>query len=144
MRLLVVPCGRAKLDHPAPARRLYTGAHFRFVLDRVEQAARGRGAAVRILSALHGLVDPEAELAPYDVTMTSPASVTAALLAGQLTEIGGLVAVTAYLPRAYLARLTAGAELLSPPLVVHNAYAGCRGIGEQRRVIANLARIGGA
>ncbi|MEU6261823.1 DUF6884 domain-containing protein [Saccharopolyspora shandongensis] len=78
-RLLVVPCGRAKLNHPATARLLYRSAHFRFVLAGVERAAAG--APVRVLSALHGLVSPDTVLAPYDVTMGDSGSVAADRLA---------------------------------------------------------------
>lgn len=54
--LIVVPCGAAKQDRPAPAAKLYTGAHFRFVLSAaVAEAADttrvcGHPAAVAILS----------------------------------------------------------------------------------------------
>ncbi|MGI8307044.1 DUF6884 domain-containing protein [Saccharopolyspora hattusasensis] len=133
-RLLVVPCGRAKLNHPAAARLLYRSAHFRFVLAGVERAAVG--APVRILSALHGLVSPDTVLAPYDVTMGDSGSVVADRLAAQLAAEHARE-VVAYLPRAYLARL-AEAAALTGECVVRDAYDGCRGIGEQRAVITRL------
>jgi len=133
-RLLVVPCGRAKLNRPAAARLLYSSAHFRFVLAGVERAAAG--APVRVLSALHGLVSPDTVLAPYDVTMADAASVTADRLAAQLAA-EHVLEVVAYLPRAYLARLAAAAAHIRR-CVVRNAYAGCHGIGDQRAVIARL------
>lgn len=141
-RLAVVPCGRAKLPCAAPARQLYTGHHFRYVLDRVEQAAAdGRTALVRILSGRHGLLDPDTVVEPYDLTMNDPGSIPASQLAGQLelltAEVG--VAITTFLPSAYLARLRAAVDLLSRPVPVLDAFASCRGIGDQRHVVATLA-----
>lgn len=61
----LVACGKAKVDHPAAARDLYTGGLFR--------AAAAYAAATYdewyILSAAHGLVDPDQQLAPYDRSM---------------------------------------------------------------------------
>lgn len=64
-RLAIIGCGAAKRDHAAPARDLYTGGLFRAARQHVE----ARGLPWLILSALHGLVEPDAVLAPYDVTM---------------------------------------------------------------------------
>lgn len=61
-RLIVVGCGRAKLDRPAPARELYTGNLFR----AARQYAEASGAEWKILSALHGLIDPAVVIGPYD------------------------------------------------------------------------------
>lgn len=141
-RLAVVPCGRAKLPSAAPARQLYTGHHFRYVLDRVEQAAADGGTAlVRILSGRHGLLDPDTVAEPYDLTMNDPGSILASRLAGQLevltAEAG--IAITTFLPCAYLARLRAAVDLLPRPVPVLDAFASCRGIGDQRHVVAALA-----
>lgn len=64
-RLAIIGCGAAKLPHAAPARALYTGGLFRAARVHVE----ARGLPWLILSALHGLVEPDAIIAPYDVTM---------------------------------------------------------------------------
>jgi uncharacterized protein DUF6884 len=66
MRVGLVGCVKTKLPHSAPAKDLYTSPLF-----------RGRRAFVEctcdrwfILSAKHGLVDPEVNLAPYDETLS--------------------------------------------------------------------------
>lgn len=64
-RIGLVGCASAKLDRPAPARELYTSSLFR------KAAAYAEATCDRwfILSALHGLVHPDAVLDPYDVKL---------------------------------------------------------------------------
>ena len=62
----LVGCGKAKLEEPAPARDLYTGALFRASLSYAEALAAGSG-RVFILSAEYGLVVPGEVLEPYDL-----------------------------------------------------------------------------
>lgn len=61
----IVACSKTKLNHAAPARELYTSQLFR--------AARAYCEATYdrwlILSALHGLVEPDQVIEPYDVTL---------------------------------------------------------------------------
>ena len=63
--LVIVGCGKTKLDHAAPAADLYTGGLFR--------AARGwaeaNGTNWLIASAKCGLVSPDTQLEPYDRTL---------------------------------------------------------------------------
>jgi len=72
--LVIVGCGRGKLDHPAPAGELYTGQQFRACMT----AARALTTPdrIRILSAAHGLLDLDEVTAPYDVTLASVGAVT--------------------------------------------------------------------
>ena len=63
----LVACGKRKLDHPAPARDLYTGPLFR----RAAAYAEIRCDRWYVLSAFHGLVAPDTELHPYDRSLTS-------------------------------------------------------------------------
>lgn len=78
IRLVLIGCGRSKLDRPAPARDLYTGPLFRAAVADVE----ARGAVPfdllawspaplkwAILSASHGVIEPAREIEPYDQTM---------------------------------------------------------------------------
>ncbi len=65
-----VGCGKSKLDQPALARELYTGQLFQKSLRLAEQMAEQNGGHVFILSAKHGLLDPEAVVAPYDVAIS--------------------------------------------------------------------------
>lgn len=150
--LFVVACGRSKADHPAPARDLYTGAHFTYVLDGVEQEAvrtqraLGVDVAVRILSARWGLLDPDTMLAPYDTTVGDEEAIPAVMLGGQLLQLAtnGTLEVSAFLPRAYLRLLRWAADECGgrAEVMVTDAYEWCRGIGEQRKVIADLAKLG--
>jgi hypothetical protein len=60
-----VGCVKEKANRPLPARELYTSALFRGRRSFVERSC----GEWWILSAAHGLVDPDATLAPYDVTL---------------------------------------------------------------------------
>lgn len=65
--LVLVSCSKAKLDHSAPARELYCSLAFRMKRRIIERA----GADWLILSAKHGLVEPDAVIAPYDLTLNT-------------------------------------------------------------------------
>lgn len=62
LRIGLVACAKTKLDHPAPARELYTSPLFRSARNYCE----AHYDVWYVLSAKHGAVPPEAELAPYD------------------------------------------------------------------------------
>lgn len=65
-RVALVGCGKAKADVPKPALQLYTGRLFRAAAD----FATATHDEVFIVSALHGLLAPEKEIAPYELTIT--------------------------------------------------------------------------
>jgi hypothetical protein len=65
--LVLLSCVKTKLSHPAAARDLYTSAWFRKTRGIVEAS----GARWFVLSALYGLVSPEAKIAPYDHTLNN-------------------------------------------------------------------------
>lgn len=151
----VIPCGGAKLDRPAPARELYTGSMFRHTLtcvlaaaEKDETAGFGRS-RVLILSALHGLVQLDQVLEPYDLRMGAPGSVTADRVREQATALGMVWGdgeddrpgeVSALLPHKYFRVLDdALRDLYVYP---SDVYEGCRGIGEQRRVNVHVAEVG--
>jgi hypothetical protein len=83
--LVVVPCSSKKLDRPAPARDLYVGSYHR--------AARRTACRftvpshVRILSGLHGFVDPGQVLAPYEQRIDQPGAVSMNTLRAQAAEL---------------------------------------------------------
>lgn len=133
--LVVVPCGRAKLDHAAPAGRLYVGGLHRLARQAAETIAAGIGGRVVILSALHGLVDLAQELEPYDVTIGDADAIEPARLAAQLAELAPS-RVVALTPNAYTAALLAAADAHAVPLVA--PLAGSRGLPEQRGRLAAL------
>lgn len=65
--VILVGCVKSKLPHPAPARELYTSPLFRKARSYSERS----GQPWFILSAQHGLVDPDAELGPYDLRLST-------------------------------------------------------------------------
>lgn len=147
LTLLVVPCSGAKLDQPAPARELYRGtlttmglAACAVVEGSAEQQSGHVGTRTMILSALHGLLELDTIVEPYDVRMGASDSISTQQLADQLRATGAtrLVALT---PNAYTNALRAACELAGVQLVA--ALEGCRGIGEQRGRLAQLRRSGG-
>ena len=66
MRIGLVGCVKSKGSVPAPARDLYTSALFRGRRAYVERSCQ----TWFILSAEHGLVDPDRVLAPYERSVT--------------------------------------------------------------------------
>lgn len=64
-RVALVGCGKAKLDHEAPARELYTSNLFRLSVAWAERHCD----AWYVVSALHGLVEPDELLRPYDFSL---------------------------------------------------------------------------
>lgn len=62
----LVSCSKSKLDHAAPARELYSPS---FVFDRSARYVEQHCDEWFVLSAKHGLVDPDAVLEPYDETL---------------------------------------------------------------------------
>lgn len=65
-RIGLVSCVKTKLDEPAPARELYTSPLFRGARAAVEESCD----RWFVLSAKHGLVEPDAVLEPYEQTLT--------------------------------------------------------------------------
>lgn len=68
MRIGLVSCTKSKLGEAAPARRLYEPSTlFRGARCHVERSCE----RWLILSAKHGLLDPDSVIAPYDETLTT-------------------------------------------------------------------------
>jgi hypothetical protein len=67
MRIALVSCVKSKRSTPAPAKDLYTSTLFRG-LRRYAEANADRW---YILSAEHGLLDPDAVIAPYERTLNT-------------------------------------------------------------------------
>ena len=132
----VVPCGADKAATAAPARELYAGQMFRHTLAAAEAMAATEDARVLILSARHGLVDPDAVIAPYEQRIGAPGSITADELAAQALALGIDWGAQVYgmLPRAYLR--THDTALSKLDVYVQDVYEATAGIGEQRHVNA--------
>lgn len=119
-RFLVIPCGKVKLDRPAPAGELYVGSAFRMA----RAAADATGRPWLILSARHGLLDPSTVIAPYEQTLKTRGDVEqlARILAGQ----GRPAVVESWCPAAY------GQALRGAGVEVHEPLAGL-GLGYRRQ-----------
>lgn len=133
--VIVIPCGREKRKEPAMAGDLYIGSQHRLAREAAEAlcAGAGPGARILILSALHGLVDLDRVLEPYDVTLGDVGAVTAYDVKWQLMRMGAR-RVIALTPKGYTALLNQGRVRLDDRL------AGTGGIGEQRAVLAAIKR----
>ncbi|AVJ50275.1 hypothetical protein I5J36_gp59 [Mycobacterium phage Mendokysei] len=136
--VVVIACAAQKLDQAAPAAELYQSANFALNLRAARVLAERAGGRVLILSALHGLVELDAVLAPYDVKMGQPGCIDAAELAAQLAAIAP-AAIQTLLPRAYAGRLAEAAAIagLAAPA---DLFANAPGIGYQRAVAAGVIR----
>ncbi len=64
--VVLVGCVKSKLDHPSPARDLYTSALFR----KARAYAESTGSPWYVLSAEHGLVEPTRVIGPYERTLS--------------------------------------------------------------------------
>lgn len=62
----LVACSKTKLERPAPARELYASPLFRLAL----RYAKAQCEVVYVASALHGLVELDTVIEPYDLTLT--------------------------------------------------------------------------
>ena len=86
--LYLIACSNAKLDKPAKGRDLYQGQAFKFAM----RAAQRAEADVIILSALHGVVLPHAQYAPYDQALcnmtTAERATWAEIVEAQLKMLG--------------------------------------------------------
>jgi hypothetical protein len=62
--LVLISCVKSKRATAAPARELYTSPLFTMARDLAEG-----GAEIRILSALHGLLEPQQLIEPYELSL---------------------------------------------------------------------------
>ncbi|MEU8406908.1 DUF6884 domain-containing protein [Micromonospora sp. NPDC048842] len=130
--VVIVPCGVAKLDRPAPAGRMYTGSYHR----ACRRAADRIGGRLLILSARYGLVTPDTVIEPYELRMGQPGAVSVPTVRAQARRFGIDVAdtVTVLAGRDYADPVTAVWPHARRPL------DGTRGMPEQMAVLAELAR----
>lgn len=87
--LCIISCGAAKTRTTTSAHRLYTGNYFKTQLAWARSHYPTR--KIRILSAKHGLLKLTDKVAPYDLRMGNPGSVTAQTLAAQLPHKAHIV-----------------------------------------------------
>lgn len=134
--IVVIPCGGAKLNHPAPAAELYTGSMFQDALRTARMLTSDSD--IFILSARYGLVTLDQILEPYDIKMGDPGSIHVDDVRIQADWYNIEDAyVSALLPKAYYKMLD---NSLAFPYKLANLYAGCAGIGHQKHVLAELRK----
>ncbi|MFV9454746.1 DUF6884 domain-containing protein [Rhodococcus sp. NM-2] len=135
--LVIVPCGGRKRGEPAPAGALYTGSYHRLCQEAACRLAPLED--IRILSGLHGLLDLDTVVAPYEMRLGSPGSVTADTVHAQAADRGLLGApdVVVLAGRDYSRIVTAVWPHARTPL------AGSRSMGEQLQRLAGIAAGGG-
>jgi hypothetical protein len=117
--LVVIPCGRAKHHSPTVAQELYTGAAFSHFLTcavglATDDAQWGQHRTdVVIMSALHGLVDLDTVIAPYDQTIVEKGPLLPDwTLVDQLVSRAPRV-IMAMLPGRYLRRLETAVQYVN-------------------------------
>lgn len=66
---VLVGCSKTKLNSPAPARELYRGNLFRLASRWAELKGHRWG----VLSALHGFIEPDTVVEPYDLALADVA-----------------------------------------------------------------------
>ena len=124
--IILVACCGPKLTKPTAAADLYVSALFKKARTYAER--RGRWF---ILSALHGLLDPTAVIAPYDVTLKKMSAAKRREWGRRVRdqmETEGLIG----LPLVALAGEDYVKPLLAAGLIVEQPMKGL-GIGEQKQ-----------
>lgn len=131
--LIVIPCGRRKLERRARVADMYTGSYHRACRSAAEALRPGR---LVVLSAGYGLLDLEEVIEPYDTPIGSADSVGASLLMEQAVRrhLVDLDPVVVLGGRRHVALATAVWPHALTPL------AGTRGIGQQFARLSALAR----
>lgn len=113
MSIIVIPCGKAKRDHPTRAGDLYIGSSYR--LAKAAAVRDGRGWL--ILSSKHGLLHPDRVIDPYEATTKTKADVRrlAATIRSEGQYVGA--SVESWCPAAYTDALRlAGLDVTADPL----------------------------
>ena len=68
-KIILIACSSKKLNRRAQAKDLYTGSLFKLSWA---YALNERPDKIYILSALHGLLDPETDIDPYNIALSRP------------------------------------------------------------------------
>ncbi|MFD8316204.1 DUF6884 domain-containing protein [Kitasatospora purpeofusca] len=137
-RVVLVGCSAGKLatHQPVAVSDLYTGS-LHWACRRAAQALTRTGGRTLVLSGLHGLLELDARITPYEHQLGAPGSVTADRLREQAAALGIEQAqVTVLAPSAYADLVAQVWPDTEKPL------AGLGGIGSMRRVLAQIAATG--
>jgi hypothetical protein len=142
-KLVIIPCGGAKLTEPAPAADIYIGSMFADTLRTARTMTSDEN--IRILSAKHGLMKLDEIVEPYNVKMGDADSISADDLRDQVTELHEQYSHFDYrihtlLPKAYYRELWAAVHTgqRRAAFKLWNHFDGCAGIGYQKAALKNL------
>lgn len=135
--LVLVACGKTKLETAAKAEDLYTGNLFRARRRWAEAATKLEGGAWAILSAKHGLTSPSELLEPYDVSLSGANKRTREAWAAKVAS--SIVAAYGRPERVLLHAGAAYAEALSAEL--HYKGIEVEWVSEGRQVGEQLAQL---
>ncbi|WP_158718300.1 DUF6884 domain-containing protein [Streptomyces albus] len=136
--LVVVPCSRGKLSHPAPAGRLYTGP-LHTMARAAADALTARGGRILVLSGRRRLFGLDEVVEPYDevmpVRLTDPdiAQLRAEAVRHGVADADQVVLLTP-------SRYTRAARHIWPHAVA--TLEGSSGIGVMRGRLAAISRTG--
>lgn len=83
MKMLILSCGAVKADRATTAHKLYTGPLFRASWRYAQAWQQRHAGTVAILSARHGLMDPNTVLEPYEQRLTTSRKATLAEVVGE-------------------------------------------------------------
>lgn len=89
--LVIIPCGQRKQTVTCAAGEMYTGPYHRACRRYADMLLAQGGGSILILSALHGLLLFSDRIAPYNLHMGQPGSVTALLVRQQAEKRGMLL-----------------------------------------------------
>lgn len=122
--LFALPCGRRKLRSAAPARLMYASPRF----GRLRSIAEILAADYCVVSAKHGLLDPDQVIEPYDLDLVSLSAEARELWArevlSQLAGRGGHRPFILLTTGAYLSELLAANCRREQPLTLFTPFAG--------------------
>lgn len=93
--MIIISCGAKKAMTPSRAKLMYIGSHFRNCLRWARR--KTDDSKIFILSARYGLLRLEDQIAPYDLKMGQPGSVTVEKVRAQAAAFGisGIIFSTA-------------------------------------------------
>lgn len=136
---VIIPCGGAKADSAQVAADLYIGKHFKQALSAARTMTDDKH--ILILSALHGLLELDEVVEPYNVKMGDADSVAWNQVAAQMISFGMVSDnddIYTMLPKAYGEVFTDAARVLGTYAM--DVYEANAGIGEQNGICASIKR----
>lgn len=136
---VIIPCGGAKANEATTAADLYTGKMFKAALATARTITDD--SHIVILSALHGLLELDEVVAPYNVKMGDADSIAWNEVAAQMISLGMVSDnddLYSMLPKAYRSLLDDAARALGTYAV--DVYEANAGIGEQNGICSQIRR----